>query len=688
MNIKTNGTTSYAFYIYDSNHNFTIQDSILNSSYAGVREVYVRSAVTGGEWNFTNVTRANGNPITINWTIGGNGTLNMGWYLDVNVTNSSGAVENVNVSVWNKNNDFQFSVNTTTSGFIPKQTLLEYTNVNNTLITYYSNYTVNTIKTGYATNLKSVNMSGNKRLDVILNKGSGPKIIWVQKILDVTPLLGGKVNVNFNFTVYDLIGYTDLNDSSAKANFSKIGYEQSRANLTCLRITSQSSGNYANYTCTVEMLYFDEGGDWNISVSIEDNSKSLGINDSTIFHYNYLTAVSNPSLLNWGILAPGEINKPVNNNPIIANNTGNVDIPVIKINGTNLVNGTYSIGVGNFSVNTSDGGGNGALLIDGLAISVINSSLPSKNSTSSGERSLYFYIKQVPYGLPSKDYQTDPSFPWIIGFAVLISVNTRKKKKKINIPLNIFRLSVSPAEALCKYLKENKGLSVGEIAKLINRDKSTVSINYKNAVKNIKEKIKEIKEKTKEDENLFVDVNIFSNRKLSILESLVSRLKKKGYRNIEIANLLNKDQRNISTLYSRVHKKLTQRLEDEKIIFIPVTIFKQEISPAEALYKYLRESKKLKFSQIAELTNRSESTIWTEYHNSINKKSEIIKGEQTELHININIFSNRKLSILESLVSYLKKKGYRNIEIAKLLNKDQRNISTLYSRFNKKSKLF
>lgn len=131
-----------------------------------------------------------------------------------------------------------------------------------------------------------------------------PKIIWVENISSVSPLMGGVQNIIFKFTAYDGNGYTDLNDSSAKANFSKIGYEQSRTNLTCSRIESQSLGNYANYTCTIGMLYFDEGGYWNISISIEDNDKFFGINDSTSFHYEYLTAVSNPSVLDWGTLTP------------------------------------------------------------------------------------------------------------------------------------------------------------------------------------------------------------------------------------------------------------------------------------------------------------------------------------------------------------------------------------------------
>jgi len=126
-------------------------------------------------------------------------------------------------------------------------------------------------------------------------------------------------------------------------------------------------------------------------------------------------------------------------------------------------------------------------------------------------------------------------------------------KSEIKVPLNIFNKKLSPAEVLCKYLKENKKMKFSEIAKLINRDERSVWTNYNNAIKKMREKIKEDK---KIDKTILVSINIFSNRKLSILESVVKYLKEKAYRNCEIAELLGKDQRNIYTIYNRAKKKL------------------------------------------------------------------------------------------------------------------------------------
>ena len=126
---------------------------------------------------------------------------------------------------------------------------------------------------------------------------------------------------------------------------------------------------------------------------------------------------------------------------------------------------------------------------------------------------------------------------------------TKGKGEKINIPLEIFKQNIGPAEALCKYLKENKGLRFSEIAKLLNRDQRTIGLNYRNALRKKEEKIV-IKEKG------LVPIDVFSDRKLSVLESLVYYLREGGFKNEEIARILDKDPRNVWTLYSRAVKKL------------------------------------------------------------------------------------------------------------------------------------
>jgi DNA-directed RNA polymerase specialized sigma24 family protein len=136
----------------------------------------------------------------------------------------------------------------------------------------------------------------------------------------------------------------------------------------------------------------------------------------------------------------------------------------------------------------------------------------------------------------------------LLGNAGVIS----KSAEGIKIPLGIFNQKVSPAEALCKYLKENEEFKFSEIAEIINRDQRTVALNYRNAVKKKKEKMKIVKGE------LFISAKVFADRRLSVLESVVDHLKNKGLKNSEIAEILNKDSKNIWTLHSRAKKKLAK----------------------------------------------------------------------------------------------------------------------------------
>ena len=54
------------------------------------------------------------------------------------------------------------------------------------------------------------------------------------------------------------------------------------------------------------------------------------------------------------------------------------------------------------------------------------------------------------------------------------------------------------------------------------------------------------------------------------------------------------------------------------------------------------------------------------------------------VYIPISIFQNRKLTIFEAMVVYLKEQGMKYVEIGDLLYRDQRNIWTIYSRSMKK----
>lgn len=123
-------------------------------------------------------------------------------------------------------------------------------------------------------------------------------------------------------------------------------------------------------------------------------------------------------------------------------------------------------------------------------------------------------------------------------------------------------------------------------------------------------------------------------------------------------------------------------LKNDEII-IPVSIFQSDYSPLGSLCIYLKDFKKMGFTQIAKLLNRNPKTIWLTY-----KKNNLIKGKLKEdfsLVVPAKIFSNRKYSVMENLTKELKeKKGFRFVDIANYLGKSPKTIWCFYNRAKKK----
>lgn len=128
-----------------------------------------------------------------------------------------------------------------------------------------------------------------------------------------------------------------------------------------------------------------------------------------------------------------------------------------------------------------------------------------------------------------------------------------KKVQKIAIPTFIFKdRSLAILETIVKFLKEKHTLTYHEIAVLINRDDRTIWTAYHRAKKKQKKPQKITKKPTKN-----IPTAIFKDRSVSVLEAVVRFLKEKHNLSYhEIAVLLNRDDRTIWTVYSRVKKKL------------------------------------------------------------------------------------------------------------------------------------
>lgn len=118
------------------------------------------------------------------------------------------------------------------------------------------------------------------------------------------------------------------------------------------------------------------------------------------------------------------------------------------------------------------------------------------------------------------------------------------------VPVSIFAHSLSPSEALCKYLKENCGLSFHEIALLINRDDRSIWTSYSRAASKSKEMFRS------EEDDLLIPIAVFQDRSKSVLEHVVHCLKESyELSNSRIARLTNKNPSSIATVARRAQIK-------------------------------------------------------------------------------------------------------------------------------------
>jgi hypothetical protein len=140
----------------------------------------------------------------------------------------------------------------------------------------------------------------------------------------------------------------------------------------------------------------------------------------------------------------------------------------------------------------------------------------------------------------------------------------------------------------------------------------------------------------------------------------------------------------VETLSSEEKKEILESILGIKE-GIPISIFRSNLSGLGAISVYLKDVKEQKIGDIASLLNRKKSTIYTTYR----KAKEKLKGEfdlsDNSIVVPLEIFTNRKFSILESLVFYLKDEHkFSFVKIAKILGKNYSTVRTVHTRYQKK----
>ena len=139
--------------------------------------------------------------------------------------------------------------------------------------------------------------------------------------------------------------------------------------------------------------------------------------------------------------------------------------------------------------------------------------------------------------------------------------------------------------------------------------------------------------------------------------------------------------------YKTTRKEIINIIEKEDNIEIPLGIFSGELGGLESVVKYMKENLYMNYKEISEKLNRNERTIWSAYRKALEKANGRTFIKNINILIPIELLGDRKFTILESVIVYLKNKGLRYSEIAEFLERDQRNIWTIYSRAVRKLKI-
>jgi len=137
---------------------------------------------------------------------------------------------------------------------------------------------------------------------------------------------------------------------------------------------------------------------------------------------------------------------------------------------------------------------------------------------------------------------------------VQAALRSKQRKLPSTVPVEVFATDLSPAESVVKYLKEEHGLQLSEIAQMINRDQRGIWGSYSRAQKKLPEPFV-IKQTVCQ-----IPIAAFRDRSRSILEHVVTYLKDtKQFTPAQICALLKKQPSTIWTAYQRGKAKVAEK---------------------------------------------------------------------------------------------------------------------------------
>ena len=255
---------------------------------------------------------------------------------------------------------------------------------------------------------------------------SGPNvatITFVSSIPNTDPTEINYKTITFYMTMKDEDGAADLNDTSIAGNFT--GGSTTRDNSTC-KLVEDSNTTAANYSCAVDMWYWDASGSWSVGVRGNDLGNGTFANNKTrTFTYNQLKAMAiNITSLTWPSVNLGGTNQASNNDPTGINNTGNYNgqVSVTAVGLLGVSTPSEVITASNFTISSSSGSEcTGTAMVNGTATAVSGSASNPGNLSAGGgvgQEELYYCIANVPGAgkISSQTYSTSQGGSWTIAY--------------------------------------------------------------------------------------------------------------------------------------------------------------------------------------------------------------------------------------------------------------------------------
>ncbi|MFC1741662.1 hypothetical protein ACFL3V_03955 [Nanoarchaeota archaeon] len=118
---------------------------------------------------------------------------------------------------------------------------------------------------------------------------------------------------------------------------------------------------------------------------------------------------------------------------------------------------------------------------------------------------------------------------------------------------------------------------------------------------------------------------------------------------------------------------------------IPVSVFRCGLSGLEAVTVFLKDTRQWNIRRISSELNRKPSTLYATYTNAKKKLSQEMDVTDFSFAIPVDVFADRRFSVLELIVSHMRDKQDLALpRIATLLGKNYSTVKTAYRRYRKK----